>query len=103
MILNRIAKSDVLQNFWLEQTEDNSQSDLVQAKPSKRQYHNISVHKSEKSNQDISMLQVAETEIINMCHSRHFCKLYGRSVGAQHKICMFNLVLTTQNTSSKSE
>ena len=35
VILNRIAKSDGLQNFWLEQTEDNSQSDLVQAKPTK--------------------------------------------------------------------
>ena len=40
----------------------------------KRQHHNIEGRTSEKSYQDISMLQKAETEIIKMCQARHFWK-----------------------------
>ena len=40
----------------------------------KRKNHNIEDNTSEESYQNIFMLQKAETEVIRMCHARHFLK-----------------------------
>ena len=51
----------------------------------KRQHHNIEGRTSEKSYQDISMLQKAETEIIKMCQARHSWKGI-KAVNAGNKV-----------------